>query len=58
MKQKLIDFYLDYVNNFTTVRRFADHHDMLLVDCMALISIGREYHERNVKDFSEKPKQQ
>ncbi len=58
MKQKLIDFYLDYVNNFLTLDALAEHYELRLPHTARLLGIGKYYHEQAVKDFSEKPKQQ
>lgn len=43
-KKSVIDFYLEYVNNFLTTQRMADYYDMPLEDCEYLIELGRKYH--------------
>lgn len=45
MKEKLADFYLEYVNNWLTVARYAEAHAMTDADCNALLRLGRQYHE-------------
>lgn len=49
MKQKLIDFYLDWVNNFISVGQMAEHYEITLGECTKLITIGQKYHELNVE---------
>lgn len=44
MKQRLIEFYLDWFNNFLTVQAMADHYGMELEDCKCLIELGRKHH--------------
>ncbi len=48
MKKKLIDFYLDYVNNYLTVPVMAEHYGIDPIDCVQLISMGRKLHNENV----------
>lgn len=48
MRQKLIDFYLDYVNNYISVDLIAEHNAITVTDANRLINIGRKYHEQNV----------
>ena len=43
MKKKLIEFYLDYVNNYITVEYMAGAYDITVEDCTALIEMGRRY---------------
>lgn len=45
MKQTLIDFYLDYVNNFITVKGLAAYYGLDLTDATVLIELGKKYHE-------------
>ena len=45
----LADFYLDYVNNFLTVDRFAEYHGLSVSDANKVISIGKKYHEKRVQ---------
>ena len=49
MKQKLIDFYLDWVNNYLSPSTMAEHYELSEEDCDVLIDMGRVYHEENVK---------
>ncbi len=48
MRQKLIDTYLDYVNNFIRLSAVADHYGIDPVDMDQLICIGRKLHNANV----------
>ena len=49
MSVQVIDFYLDWVNNYLTVNKIAEHHGLDLDDAKALISMGRYMHHRNVE---------
>lgn len=46
MKKKLIEFYLDYVNNFITVKRMAEYYEMETPHVQRLIEIGKIYNEQ------------
>lgn len=48
MKQKLIDFYLDYVNNFLTMAGLAEYYSINEDDALVLIDMGKKYHEEHV----------
>lgn len=37
--------YLDYVNNYLTVDKFAEHHEIHPTDARRLLSMGKVYHE-------------
>lgn len=51
MKQALINFYLDYFNNYLTVAVLAEQYGIEKEDCQTLIHIGRKLYnaqaERN-----------
>lgn len=49
MKQALINFYLEFVNDFITVQRMAEYYGIDGKDAEALIEMGRKYHEENVE---------
>ena len=51
MKKTLIDFYLDYVNDFLTTERMAEYYGITTVECVQLIMIGKKYHEQGVKEY-------
>lgn len=44
-KKSIIAFYLEFVNNFLTVKRMADYYDMPVDDCLYLIELGKRYNE-------------
>lgn len=37
--------YLDYVNNFLTIEKFASHHGITPKDATALLQMGKAYGE-------------
>lgn len=43
--EALIKMYLDYVNKFVTVERFAEWHGLEYEDALVIIDMGRKYHE-------------
>jgi hypothetical protein len=36
--------FLEYVNGFLTVQRFADHHEIDVNDARTILDIGKRYH--------------
>ena len=48
MRQKLIEWYLDYVNNWTTTAKFAEHHEITEEEVLIMIELGKKYHEEYV----------
>ena len=56
MKQKLIDFYLYFTNDYLTIVRYSEAHNMSKDDCLTLLNIGEKYHNEKVqrlKDIEE-----
>lgn len=49
MKKQLIQFYLDFVNDFLTIQYFADYYNITVSEAETLIKIGKKYHERQVE---------
>lgn len=49
MKQQLIDFYIDWVNNFVSISSMADHYGLSDPQVRKLIDIGRELNDEAVK---------
>tara|TARA_R110000772_G_scaffold160001_1_gene271220 strand:+ start:208 stop:369 length:162 start_codon:yes stop_codon:yes gene_type:complete len=49
MNRQLREFYLDWVNNYQTIEKIAEHHDLDVDDAKALISMGRYMHHRHVE---------
>jgi hypothetical protein len=45
MRQKLIDAYLDYTNNYLTVGRYAEAYGMSPNQALMMIELGRQLHE-------------
>ncbi len=48
MKRLVRMMYLDYVNNFITIERFADYYSLSLDKAYRVIRIGRELQRRMV----------
>lgn len=47
--ETLQDIYLDYVNNYLTQEKFAEHNDLDLVQANALLRLAEEVHEEIVE---------
>lgn len=45
-REKIENLYLDWVNNFLTVARFAEHHDMTESKALRVINTGRALNHR------------
>ena len=45
-EQLLINYYLEYVNDYLTVAKFAEHNGLNEHEAFILISLGKEIHER------------
>lgn len=45
MRQKLIEAYLDWFNNYLTVALFAEHNGLTENQAMKFIELGKELHE-------------
>ena len=45
MKKQLQEFYLDWVNNYLTIEKMAEHYELTAEDTATLINLGRSYHE-------------
>jgi len=52
MNKQIIEFYLDWVNNYLTVETMAEHHGLDVDDAKALISMGRYMHHRHVETMN------
>lgn len=46
IKDPLIDFYLDWVNNYLTIAKMAENYRITENQCGDLINIGRDFFER------------
>lgn len=53
MKQHLINFFLDYFNNYLTVTKMAEDYGITKDECNQLIEIGRKYHYETTKTMSQ-----
>lgn len=49
LRALLSELYLDYVNNYLTVEKFAEHHEISFFMAMQIIEEGRAIHEENCK---------
>jgi hypothetical protein len=43
MRQQLIAFYMEWRNDFLTVERFAEYHNITMEDAHDLIKMGKFY---------------
>lgn len=54
--QSLINYYLEYLNQWLTITRMAEYYEMPYNDCEYLVQLGKKYHEQNV-EFKNQQKQ-
>ena len=50
MAKQLQEFYLDWVNNYLTVEKMAEHNELTVEDTTVLINLGRSYHEEGLNN--------
>ena len=48
MKTNLANFYIEFINNYLTVDKFASVYDMAHDDALLLLALGRKFHEERV----------
>ena len=48
-EQFLRDAFLDFVNDYVTVERYAECNNISIEDARVLIELGRKYHEQYVE---------
>jgi hypothetical protein len=44
MKNQLIEFYVEYLINFSCIGRYAIYNNMEVLDCASLCNIGQKYY--------------
>ena len=49
-KTILANLYLEYVNDFLTIERFAEYLDVSVTQCRAMVDLGREFHNEGVSE--------
>ena len=50
MAKQLQEYYLDWVNNYLTVDKIAEHHEITVADAELLINLGRSYHKEGLNN--------
>lgn len=45
MRETFVKWYLDYVNNYLTVEKFAEHNGVSVDQANQIIKLGKEIHE-------------
>jgi len=50
MAKQLQAFYLDWINNYLTVEKMAEHNELTVEDTATLINLGRSYHEEGLNN--------
>ena len=51
LRDYLADLYLDWVNNFLTIERFAEYYGLDDDDAKALLEIAKKSHEQRVEYY-------
>ena len=42
--------FLEFVNNYMTIEKYAEHQQISAADAKKLIDAGRKYHEKNLAE--------
>ena len=50
MAKQLQEFYLDWINNYLTVDKMAEHNEITVADAKLLIELGRAYHQERIEE--------
>ena len=50
MSNQLAAFYLDWVNNYLTVEKMAEHHNLTIAEAGLLIELGRAHHQEGLNN--------
>jgi len=45
IRQYLINIYLDYINNWLTIEKFSEFHELSIDDAKIILDMGKKYHE-------------
>lgn len=48
MRESLIEFYLDYMNNWMMVASMAEHYGITELQARVLIALGKEMHNSSI----------
>jgi uncharacterized protein (DUF433 family) len=51
MGEQLADLYLEWVNNYLTVEKFAEHYQLTEEDALNILNYGRRYHAKRVERY-------
>jgi len=52
MDKQIREFYLDWVNNYQTIEKIAEHHELDVEHARVLIGIGRDAHQQYVDEMA------
>jgi len=50
MNKQIREFYLDWFNNYLTVEKMAEHHELDVAHARTLIDMGRDAHQKYVDE--------
>lgn len=52
LHMQLTEFYLDWINNWLTMKSFAEHHGLPIAETRALVKVGEQLHLANVREYA------
>jgi hypothetical protein len=52
IKNRLASFYLQYVNDFLTIARFSEYHEITENNAELLLKLGKSFHEERLDNLS------
>lgn len=50
MGEQLADLYLEWVNNYLTIEKFAEHYQLAEKDAINILSVGLRYHQKRTEE--------
>lgn len=50
-KNSLANFYREFLNNYLTTAKMAEHYEMPEADCIYLIELGKKFHNEIAEDL-------
>ena len=50
-REKLFNLYLDWVNNYLTIEKFAEHNGLYVDEALMLVELAQKCFENNHPDY-------
>lgn len=53
VKETLANYYREFLNNYLTAEKFAEHMEITVKEANTLIQLGKRYHEDEANEYDE-----